>query len=312
MVYSPIWGSRYLTILFKYACQTARTLKILFSERPRTVFVMTPPVIACLPVWIYAKWAKAQYMIDAHTAAFVTPPWNKLLFLHGFFSRGAKVTTVTNSYLQSFVHRWRAKSLILSDVPVYLAGPAPRCERVEPHFRMTFVSSFTPDEPLGNFLLAAAKLPQFQFFITGNYKDADRNLVLSKSDNVHFTGYLSDAAYVELLRSSDAVISLTTEDHTMQRGAYEAVYLGRPVITSGFGILREAFPRGTVHVDNTPDAIVGGILRMQENLTQYVSEVEDLKNEKLERWKKLESEIGELLRADDVGGNDVVADRVIS
>jgi len=177
---------------------------------------------------------------------------------------------------------------------------------------MTFVSSFTPDEPLGNFLLAAAKLPQFQFFITGNYKDADRNLVLSKSDNVHFTGYLSDAAYVELLRSSDAVISLTTVDHTMQRGAYEAVYLGRPVITSDFGILREAFPRGTVHVDNTPEGIIGGILRMQENLTQYVSEVEDLKNEKLERWKKLESEIGELLRADDVGGNDVVADRVIS
>ena len=54
----------------------------------------------------------------------------------------------------------------------------------------------------------------------------------AKPDNVRLTGFLPDSDYVGLILASDAVIALTTMDHTMQRGAYEAVYLGRPVITS--------------------------------------------------------------------------------
>src|SRR5262245_59662694 len=47
MVYYPFWGSRYATIVFKYACQIAMTLRILFREKPSCVIVMTPPVASC-------------------------------------------------------------------------------------------------------------------------------------------------------------------------------------------------------------------------------------------------------------------------
>ena len=261
---------------------------------------MTPPVVACLPVWIYGKLTNSPFVIDAHTAAFVTPPWNKALFLHAFFSRRALITTVTNRYLESIVRRWTTRSTILADVPVCFAEP--NFPPVNGGCNMTFVSSFTPDEPLQQFLEAAAMVPEIRFFVTGNYKDADQGLLRSRPQNVKFTGYLSDSDYVGLLLASDAVISLTKEDHTMQRGAYEAVYLGRPVVTSNFGILREDFHQGAVHVDNTPEDIIKGILQMQNNLAQFTQEVQELKVEKLERWQRLESEFGELIWGDVTNG----------
>ena len=77
------------------------------------------------------------------------------------------------------------------------------------------------------------------------------------------TGFLSDGAYGSLLHDADAVMTLTTRDHTMLRGAWEAVYQGTPVIVSDWPMLRDAFDEGAVHVDNTPEGIVQGILEIQ-------------------------------------------------
>jgi glycosyltransferase involved in cell wall biosynthesis len=69
------------------------------------------------------------------------------------------------------------------------------------------------------------------------------------------TGFLSTAAYGGLLASADAVMTLTTLDHTMMRGAYEAIYQGTPVIVSDWPILREFFSDGSLHVPNSAAAI---------------------------------------------------------
>ena len=39
-------------------------------------------------------------------------------------------------------------------------------------------------------------------------------------------------------------MALTTEDHTMLRGAYEAIYQGTPIIVSNSALLRVAFNEG--------------------------------------------------------------------
>jgi hypothetical protein len=95
--------------------------------------------------------------------------------------------------------------------------------------------------------------------------------------------------------ASDAVICLTTADHTMQRGAYEAIYLGRPVITSNFEILRQAFSKGTVFVGNSPDEMAEGIRRMRTELDRYQREAQMLKVEKLDRWRVVEGGLRNLL-----------------
>src|SRR5215831_7759594 len=125
MVYSPQWGSRWATIPFKYASQTWKTLRLLFRLRPAVVFAMTPPVIACIPVWFYTILTRGAYAIDAHTGAFVDARWKPVLFIHRFFSRRAVTTIVTNQHLSSIVQRWGAHATIVADVPIKFADPSP-------------------------------------------------------------------------------------------------------------------------------------------------------------------------------------------
>jgi glycosyltransferase involved in cell wall biosynthesis len=293
MVYSSFWGSRYSTVLFKYLSQSLKTLQLLFRHRPKIVFVMTPPVIACLPVWLYSKISGAKYCIDAHSGAFLDTRWTRLLFIHRFFSRQAAATLVTSEFLAGIVNQWKTRAVIVPDVPVCFAPPSSM--KLKGKCNMVFVSTFTRDEPLEEFLRAAASIPDVQFYVTGRLKDADPAQLKQAPANVLFTDFLSKSDYTGLLLASDAVMCLTTEDHTMQRGAYEAVYLGKPVITSAFEILHTAFPKGTVHVGSTSKEIAQGIRRMKEGFSQYSSEVQELRSEKVARWRRVESQLTTLL-----------------
>ena len=289
MVYSPRFGSRYLTVPFKYLAQTIKTLRILFRERPAVVFVMTPPVSACLPVWIYSRITGAPFVIDAHTGAFLDARWKPLLFLHRWFSRAARFTIVTNEHMQSIVTGWSAQAVIVRDVPVCFAEPVH--PSLDGECNMTLVATFTRDEPIELFFEAAARVPDVKFHVTGNFRRAESRVLAAKPDNVRLTGFLPDGDYVGLILVSDAVIALTTMDHTMQRGAYEAVYLGRPVITSNFDLLRRHFYKGTVHVDNTVESLVGGIQKMRDNLGRFRAEIDDLRRERLQDWNRVEADL---------------------
>jgi hypothetical protein len=81
----------------------------------------------------------------------------------------------------------------------------------------------------------------------------------------------------------------------MQRGAYEAVYHSKPVITSSTDVLKQSFYKGAVHVDNTVESIVAGIQKMSTNLDRYRLEVEQLRLEKLDTWQSVELELRHLL-----------------
>jgi len=294
MVYSAFWGSRYATILFKYAGQFFRTLGILIRRRPKAVFVMTPPVTACFGVWLYCKLSRAVYFIDAHTGAFLDDRWQRTMFLHRFFSRGARSTIVTNARLQELVQGWGAHATIVRDVPVQFAEPADMPDRNG--CRMTLVSSFADDEPIDVFFEAAEKVPDVTFHVTGDPKGAPAELLQKKPDNVELTGFLPDPQYVGLLKSSDAVIALTNRDHTMQRGGYEAVYLEKPVVISNFGLLREAFHVGAVHVDNSAADIARGIRQMQNELPRLSQEVKQLRLLKLAQWVTAKNELLALIQ----------------
>ena len=53
MIYHGFWGSSYATVAFKYLSQALATGITLLRTRPQRIIVMSPPVIACLPVWLY-------------------------------------------------------------------------------------------------------------------------------------------------------------------------------------------------------------------------------------------------------------------
>jgi glycosyltransferase involved in cell wall biosynthesis len=149
-------------------------------------------------------------------------------------------------------------------------------------FSVAVVCSFNYDEPIEQILAAAALLPDVRFYMTGKPKGEHKSRVIPA--NVTLTGFLSTEAYGSLLSRSDAVLTLTTRDHTMLRGAYEAVYQGTPVIVSDSRLLQRSFDRGAIHVDNTVEAIAGAVQEMRLRHAHYKAEVLLLRDQKYETW----------------------------
>ena len=282
MVYAARFGSRPTTILFKYAVQWIRTARILRREQPDAVFVMTPPLIAALPAFWYAWRYKKQVVLDAHTAAFLHPRWRRWQPVQRMLCRRAATTLVHNDYLAEKVRAAGGNVTLVPDVPVIFPDrnsfPRPA------GFTVAVVCSFNSDEPIAEIFGAAAALPDVTFFVTGDPRHLDPALRASLPGNVHLTGFLSTADYGGLITDADAVLTLTTRDHTMLRGAYEAVYQGTPVIVSDWALLREAFPMGAVHVDNTAASIVRAVWRMQAEPDRFRAEAVRLQQIRRSRW----------------------------
>jgi hypothetical protein len=282
MIYHGFWGSNYATVLFKYLSQSVATLWVLLRQRPTRVYVMSPPAVACLPVWLYTKTFRCRYVVDAHTAAFVDRRWRAVEFVTRFFARHAVTTVVTNTHWQALLQSWGARSDIVTDVPVMF--PEPRSVNLPKGDKIAVVCTFTFDEPVATMFDAAALVPEVSFHFTGNWKRLPSGVLARKPPNVQLMGFLPDAEYAGLLKQCTAVMSLTTLDHTMQRGAYEAAYLARPIITSNFEVLRSTFPKATVFVDGTPDSIAQGVRLMCRESSRYAHEAIELEREKRVTW----------------------------
>jgi glycosyltransferase involved in cell wall biosynthesis len=242
----------------KYGIQLLETFHRLRRDQTELILVASPPVFAALTVWAYCRLHGARYVIDAHTGVFDDPRWTWLLPLSRFLARGAVANIVTNRHLADQVGAWGAKALIIPDVPVQFAAVPPA--RLGAGVHVAVVNTFSQDEPLEEILAAAARLPDVRFHVTGDPGHARRACPAQLPTNARYTGWLSDEDYAALLFASDAVMCLTTHDHTMQRGAYEAMAAGKPLITSQWQLLRETFDEGTVHVPAVAAQIADAVL----------------------------------------------------
>jgi len=269
----------------RYAGQAVLTLLTLFRERPAVVFVQNPPIFGPLFVWIYCALTGATFIIDSHTCALQDRVWQWSWPLHGFLSRRALTTIVTNEHLRQMVASWGARSQIITDIPsVFPPGrPCPLAYS----FNVAVVSSFAPDEPLDEIIQVARSLPDVGFYVTGDPARSRTRLPGDLPPNLHLTGFLPDDEYYGLMRSVQTVMTLTTQDHTMQRGACEAIWLNQPIITSDWPLLRQAFHKGTIHVDNTVEGIRAGVLQMRLMRQQLADEVLLLQKERRQQWEEI-------------------------
>lgn len=289
MVYAGWLGSRPITIALKYAVQWWATSRLLRRTRPETVFVMSPPVFAALPALWYARRTGARVVVDAHTCAFVLPRWQRLQGLQRWVCRRAATTLVTNAHMAERVRAHGAQATIVPDVPIVF----PRIEPFErdERFTVAVVCSFAGDEPIAAIWEAAARVPHVRFHVTGDARLLSDDLRSRVPPNLSLTGFLETARYAGLIRDVDAVLDLTTEDHTMLRGAFEALYQGVPVVVSDWPILRDAFPLGAVHVPNTPAGIAAGIERMERERVAFRAGAARQRAVMLARWQDVRREI---------------------
>ena len=266
----------------KYVMQAFKTWKVLRGLRPTIVFAQNPPLFAPLAIWMYCRPKRIPLILDSHTGVFLEPKWRWLSGLHGFLARRAAVSIVTNDHLGSMVESWGGRYFVFPDVPTEF----PDAEFIDdrPENLVLVVNSFSYDEPLDEVIKAARQMPHVTFAITGDVRRCSREILDAKPDNVRFTGFVSRTEYVNLLYSARAAVVLTKENFTMQRGAYEAMSLGVPIVTSDWPILRETFYKGTVHTDNTAASIVAALKQILSNEEEFKSAIAKLKRERRAIW----------------------------
>jgi len=268
---------------YKYSYQAMKTLLLLFQKRPRIVFIQSPPSFAVLFVYLYCALTNGRYIIDAHSDALLSPFWTRPRWLHRFLARKALTTIVTNEHFQEMLNEEGGHAFVLRDIPTTF--PKGGEYSLNGDFNVVVVNTFAADEPLAEILAAAADLKGVQFHVTGKKSRAGDNFPKSIPANVDFTDFLPNETYYALLSGSQAVMCLTTRNHTMQRGACEALSLGKPIITSKWPLLESYFNKGTVHVDNSVQGIRMGVEAMRGEYGRYQTEIKQLQKEQQQEWQ---------------------------
>jgi glycosyltransferase involved in cell wall biosynthesis len=267
----------------KYVLQAARTLQVLFGEHPQVVFVQNPPFVCGLMVSLYCRITGTQFVFDHHSAAFASI-WDWALPIQKRLARQAAVNIVTNQHWADIVHSWGARALIMGDPFVEL--PAGETFSVVPGVTtIAFVQTFAPDEPLDAVLAAVSRLPDVHLYVTGDTRRRPTSFFENQPPNVTFTGFLPDSQYIGLLRAVDAILVLTTRDHTLQLGGCEAVSVGKPLIVSDWPFLRQFFSKGTIYVSNSSDTIYQGIREMQRQKSDLQRGILELRDNNRHQWQ---------------------------
>jgi len=267
---------------FKYIAMAIHTLFVLFKERPKAVHVQNPPFVAGLVVNIYCRLTGSGFVLHYHSAAFGST-WDWALTLQKFIARRAVTNIVTNNHWAEIVRSWGGHAIVMTDP--FLELPKGEAFKVREGYNVAFVSTFAKDEPLDAVVDAARALPEVNFYITGNKKKKPASFFEQAPSNITFTGFLDpDLQYPGLLRAVDAVMVLTTRNHTLQLGGCEATALGKPLITSDWPYLKEVFPKGTVYVSDSAESIIDGIQDVKKNYTQLAVEIVQLREESQQEW----------------------------
>lgn len=284
----------------RYPIQAWKTWRLLRRERPDVVYVQNPPIFAVLVVYLYARLHGAQYIIDSHTSAFIAPRWRWALGLLRRLARGALTVIVHNKAQADIVKQWGVPYVVIG----FLAGdyppgsPYPLKEagngNHEP-FHVAVISTYELDEPLDVVFEAARQMPDVSFYVTGDSRRITPELLALKPDNCHLTGFVPYDQYIGLLRQAGTIIDLTTRNHTLLMGGFEAVSLGTPLITSDWPILRQYFSRGTVHIPNSVEGVCQGVRYAQQHEETLRKEMAALKATLDAEWQVKSAELWELI-----------------
>lgn len=275
--------------LSRYPRAIFQTIWVVLKERPKILFVQNPSMILAALACIIKRLSGIPVIVDRHTTFRLGKEKGGSLRvwffmrLHYFTLRNADLTIVTNRYLADLVEEAHGKAAILPDkLPEFgRVTPIPlECEK-----NIVLISSFGEDEPFANVIQTARRLKGsgICIHITGDVKKADPSIRNEQIDSIKFTGFIPDEMYPAYLRSADAVMVLTTADHCMLCGCYEAVSLERPLITSRTRVLQDYFS-GALFVEDDSDQIYNAIVEVLDNPERYAASVRDCKERIAQSW----------------------------
>ena len=246
--------------LVRYIRQWRQTQRLLERERPQTILLMQPPVIALWSLLRYARSTGARIAGDLHTGVFDDPTWSwatrntlKLLRKYG-------LAIVTNDALAETAEDIGCPTIVMHDrieewTRDLTAYDDPKLERIgSPSVLVPL--AYAHDEPLDELLQAARETPDVQWVFTGK---APEKIRAAAPSNVVFSGFVTNDDFLRLASRTDVTLAITMNENTMQRAGYESLSLGKNLVTSNTRVLREYFADATQIVEPTAPSLVAGV-----------------------------------------------------
>jgi glycosyltransferase involved in cell wall biosynthesis len=255
------WPGRHPILLpLRYLADAVRMWQLLRRKRPKVLVVITPPVVAPAVAWLWCLTHRCRFVVDCHTATFYWWKWRWSVPLHWFLFRAVAVVLCHTDADATRVRSWGVPAVVLSDdLPdPAQASPLPRRDDRP---RVVVAGSLETDEPVAEALMAAALLPDVEVRVTGNPRRLPAAVRERAPRNVVFTGYLPHTQFLGELLTADAVAVFTTCTHAMNRAAFEAIALSRPLVLSDLPLLRDRFEEAPLYCANRPDAMARAIQR---------------------------------------------------
>ncbi|WCB96956.1 hypothetical protein DSM104299_05726 [Baekduia alba] len=286
------------TAPLRYVLNTVATVAFLARRRPRAVITQNPPVFLGLIAWLYGLAARTPVLLDSHPASFGRKDagiWKLLLPVHRFLARRARLVLVTAPELADEVRTWGGRATEVHEAPTEGLVPTP-APALDGRLRVFYVGVFAPDEPVEAVVEAARQTPDVDVLITGDVRRAPAGLVERAPQNVEFVGFLGRDAYRQAIREAHAVMTLTTEATSVVRSGYEAVYAGRPLITSDWPVLRSTFPYA-VHAVAQPEALADALAAVGRRYDDLASSTAAALAHQQETWASQHAAIEEAIRS---------------
>lgn len=283
-------GRRWVPL--RYGLSAIATVVFLARNQPSAVIVTNPPVFPALIAAGWSAFTGRPFLLDSHPTAFGAKAHRvsqRLMPVHRMLARRAVAVLVTTEHWVKEVERWGGRGLVVHEPPPHWADIG---EQVDPmsreraRFCVLFVGTFASDEPVEQVVEAARLTPELEVLVTGSLDRAPNALVMAAPANVTFTGYLEGAAFANVLRGADAVLTLTTDPTSVMRSAYEAVYVERPLVITDTPVLRELFA-GAFFVDNDAVSIAAGLHRVASKTEEEGrSARREAKGRQVLRWQR--------------------------
>ncbi len=280
----------------RYPKSIKRTLQILHSRKPTILFVQNPSMILAAIACTYGIIFRTTVVVDRHTTfqlnkkVRLTPRNILFRLLHRYTIRFSSLTIVTNNYLADIVNSLKGTAFVLPD-KLPLMEPSGHMA-VKGRKNVLLISSFAADEPLTEVLSAMQdpSLADVYLYVSGNDKKLNQTIRAEAPRNVVFTGFLSDAEFINLIFEVDVIMALTTSEYCMLCGCYEAVSAMKPLITSDKMVLRDYF-KGALFVDNSCAGIANGLNTVLGDIETYRDQIGKLNTRLQKEWGNTYSEL---------------------
>lgn len=268
---------------FKYILQAIKTWSVLARQKPSVVYVVNPPPVAALCVFVYCRLAGIEYVMDTHSPTLYGPKWAWTVPLQRYLAKRALANIVDQERFKRLFESWGARAILL-EKPTETSFKREDRPAVRERYGITYVNTFAGDEPIDVILEAAPLVPDVHFYITGDRKRAKPHYLQNTPENVIFTDYLYFDDYWNQLNASRGVMVLTVREYSLAAGAQDAMSIGKPLLLSNQPALTEYFEKGAIFVDHTVESIVSGVREFQRREAELQREIVALHEEKRQRW----------------------------